>query len=131
MGRFGDADAGLAALRAENGDNLVRHLDPFLAQAPGELVGFELLEDFLNEVIDQGMVPVRGVRENSGRRGLAQFSEGDADDALRQLRQDFAGGNGDAHAASGWLFDFGLKGIGEFQDHRTQGDLDQFAAYRG
>jgi hypothetical protein len=130
MGRFGDADSGLTALLAEDRDNLVRHLDPLLAQAPGELVGFELLEDLLKGEIDQGMVPVRSVGEYSGRRGFAQFSEGDADDALRQLRQDLAGGHGNAHAAGGGLLDFGLEGIGELQDHRTQGDLDQFAAGR-
>ncbi len=130
MGRFGDADSGLTALLAEYGDNLIRHINPLLAQAPGELIGFELLEDLLKGEINQGMIPVRSVGEYSGRRGFAQFSEGDADDALWQLRQDLAGGHGNAHAAGGGLLDFGLEGIGKFQDHRTQGDLDQFAARR-
>jgi hypothetical protein len=48
----------LASLRAEYRHDLVRNLDSLLAETSGELIGFELLEDFLERQIHQGMVAV-------------------------------------------------------------------------
>ena len=65
-GWFGDADTGLAALLAEDGNNFVRYFHPFLAHPTGELFGFELLKDFLERQFHQRMVTVRSIYEHAG-----------------------------------------------------------------
>jgi hypothetical protein len=85
-----------------------------LAKAAWQLVGLELLQDLLERQIDQGMIPVRGIREDPGRGGFTEFPEGDANGALRQLREDLAGGNGNAQAAGRRLLGFTLERLGQF-----------------
>jgi hypothetical protein len=70
------------------------------------------------------MVAVRGIGEYAGGRGFTEFAEADPHRTLRQLGEDFAGGNGDAHSAGRGLFYFAFKGFGKFEDNRAQGDLD-------
>jgi hypothetical protein len=72
----------LAALGRENGDDLIGDLDLFLAEATWELIGLELLEDFLEWQIYEGVVAVRSVGKDTRGRGFAELAEGDADGAM-------------------------------------------------
>jgi hypothetical protein len=121
----GEADIAVGlGVGAEDGADVVRDVDFFLAGSAGQLVGLKLAEDFLERQFDEGMVTVGCIGEDAGRRGFTDVAEADFDAALWELGEDLLDRDGDTGTAAWGLADFAFEGIGEFKEDRAQRDGD-------
>jgi hypothetical protein len=114
----------LSGLGAEDGADILGNVGFSLVRSAWQLVGPQLGQDLLEGQLDQGVITVGSVRENTCGRGFANLAKADLNAAVSQLGEDLLDGDGDANAPRRWLANLPFEGIGELQNNRTKRDTD-------